>query len=207
MQANEAITKIKLLLGLNEATVEEQVVVEPKSDDEDRGGFKFETAKLVDGTEVKVEGEFEEGKACFVETEEGDIPAPAGVHQMADDKLITIDENGQIVAIEEVAAEEVVEQPEAEVEVEMEEEVKEEEEAMEEEVVEEEKISMAEEVVEALKPYFEEISDLKKKVEEMEGKFQAFSAEPAAKPIKKAENFEANKLSAVERIAKIRRSK
>lgn len=206
MQANEAITKIKLLLGLNEATVEEQVVVEPKSDDEDRGGFKFETAKLADGTEVKVEGEFEEGKACFVETEEGDIPAPAGKHQMADDKLITIDENGQIVAIEEVSAEEVEEQPEAEVEVEMEEEVKEEE-AMEEHVEEEVSVSMAEEVVEMLKPYFEEISDLKKKVEEMEGKFQAFSAEPAAKPIKKAESFEANRLSAVEKISKIRRSK
>lgn len=205
MQANEAITKIKLLLGLNEATVEEQVVVEPKSDDEDRGGFKFETAKLADGTEVKVEGEFEEGKACFVETEEGDIPAPAGKHQMADDRLITIDESGQIVAIEEVSAEEVEEQPQAEVEVEMEEEVKEEEEAMEEHV-EEKEISMAEEVVEMLKPYFEEISDLKKKVEEMEGKFQAFSAEPATKPIRKvSEDFEANRISRVAKIAKFRK--
>jgi len=193
MQANEAITKIKLLLGLNETTVEETVVVEST----------FATATLADGTEVKVEGEFEEGKACFVETEEGDIPAPAGVHAMADDKLITIDENGQIVAIEEVAAEEVTDAVE---EIEMEEK-KEEEETMEEEVEEEVSISMAEEVVEMLKPYFEEISDLKKKVEEMEGKFQAFSAEPAAKPIKKAENFEANKLSAVDRIASIRRSK
>ena len=199
MQANEAITKIKLLLGLNEETVEETVVVEASEEKSEE--LAFETAKLVDGTEVKVEGEFEEGKACFVETEEGDIPAPAGKHQMADDKLITIDENGQIVAIEEVAAEEEKSE-EAEVEVEMEEEK--EEEAMEEEEVE---VSMAEEVVEMLKPYFEEISDLKAKVEEMEGKFQAFSAEPAAKPIKKAENFEANKLNAVDRIAKIRRNK
>ena len=196
MQANEAITKIKLLLGLNEQTVEETVVVETTK-------VEFATATLADGTEVKVEGEFEEGKACFVETEEGDIPAPAGKHQMADDTLITIDESGQIVAIEEVAAEEVTEAVE---EVEMEEE-EEKEETMEEEVEEEVSISMAEEVVEMLKPYFEEISDLKKKVEEMEGKFQAFSAEPAAKPIKKAENFEANKLSAVDRIATIRRSK
>ena len=196
MQANEAITKIKLLLGLNEQTVEETVVVEgPKQ--------TFATATLADGTEVKVEGDFEEGKACFVETEEGDIPAPAGKHQMADDTPITIDESGQIVAIEEVAAEEVTEAVE---EVEMEEE-EEKEETMEEEVEEEVSISMAEEVVEMLKPYFEEISDLKKKVEEMEGKFQAFSAEPAAKPIKKAENFEANKLDAVDRIAKLRRNK
>ena len=193
MQANEAITKIKLLLGLNEETVEETVVMEETK-------VEFATATLADGTEIKVEGDFEEGKACFVETEEGDIPAPAGKHQMADDMLITIDESGQIVAIEEVAAEEVTDAVE---EVEMEEEVKEEE-TMEEEEVE---VSMAEEVVEMLKPYFEEISDLKKKVEEMEGKFQAFSAEPAAKPIKKAENFEANRLSAVDRIAQIRRAK
>ena len=203
MQANEAITKIKLLLGLNEETVEETVVVEASKEttEEVVEGPKdaFAMATLADGTEVKVEGEFEEGKACFVETEEGDIPAPAGKHQMADDTLITIDESGKIVAIEEVAAEEVTDAVE---EVEMEEDKKEEE-AMEEEV----EVSMAEEVVEMLKPYFEEISDLKKKVEEMEGKFQAFSAEPAAKPIKKAENFEANKLSAVERIASIRRSK
>ena len=194
MQANEAITKIKLLLGLNEETVEETVVMEETK-------VEFATATLADGTEIKVEGDFEEGKACFVETEEGDIPAPAGKHQMADDMLITIDESGQIVAIEEVAAEEVEETPE--VEVEMEEEVKEEE-AMEEEEVE---VSMAEEVVEMLKPYFEEIKDLKEKVQEMEGKFQAFSTAPAAKPIKKAEAFEANKMSAVDRIAKIRRNK
>lgn len=193
MQANEAITKIKLLLGLNEPTVEETVMVETAK-------AEFATATLADGTEVKVEGDFEEGKACFVETEEGDIPAPAGKHQMADDTLITIDETGKIVAIEEVAAEEVTDAVE---EVEMEEK-KEEEETMEEEEVE---VSMAEEVVEMLKPYFEEISDLKKKVEEMEGKFQAFSAEPATAPIKKAEAFEANKLSAVDRIAQIRRSK
>ena len=201
MQANEAITKIKLLLGLNEETVEETVVVEASEEttEEVVAEETFATATLADGTEVKVEGEFEEGKACFVETEEGDIPAPAGKHQMADDTLITIDESGKIVAIEEVAAEEVTDAVE---EVEMEEDKKEEE-AMEEEV----EVSMAEEVVEMLKPYFEEISDLKKKVEEMEGKFQAFSAEPAAKPIKKAEAFEANRLSAVDRIAQIRRSK
>ena len=41
----------------------------------------------------------------------------------------------------------------------------------------------------------------------MEGKFQKFSKEPAAKPIKKAEAFNAQKMDAIERIAKIRKSK
>lgn len=200
MQANEAITKIKLLLGLNEETVEETVVVEASEET----SVEFATATLADGTEVKVEGEFEEGKNCFVETEEGDIAAPAGKHEMADGTLITVDENGVITQIEEVEAEPVqAEESEEEVEVAMEEEEKEE--AMEED--KEEEISMAEEVVEMLKPYFEEIKDLKEKVQEMEGKFQAFSTAPAAKPIKKAEAFEANKMSAVDRIAKIRRNK
>ena len=197
MKSNEAITKIKLLLGLNEETVEETVVVEASEE------MTFSEQTLIDGTKVKVEGEFEEGKTVFVETEEGDITAPSGIHQMADNTLITIDESGVITKIEEVEAESV---EEAVKEVEMEEDKKEEE-TMEEEVEEEVAISMAEEVVEMLKPYFEEISDLKKKVEEMEGKFQAFSAEPGAKPIKKAEAFEANKLSAVDRIAQIRRGK
>jgi hypothetical protein len=58
-----------------------------------------------------------------------------------------------------------------------------------------------------MKPYFEEIKELKEKVVEMEGKFQKFSKEPAAKPIKKAEAFEASKLNAVDRIAMIRKTK
>ena len=41
----------------------------------------------------------------------------------------------------------------------------------------------------------------------MEGNFNKFSKEPAAKPIKKAEAFAANKFDAIERIQKIRKSK
>lgn len=192
MTANQAIQKIRVLLG-----AEEEVVVDTA----------MASDRLVDGTEVMVEGDFEVGKALFVVTTEGNIPAPAGVHQLESGSLVTVDEAGVIAQIEEVAPETAEE--EVEIEIAMEEEKKEEE--VMEEVIEEEMEEKEEEmivkIVEAMKPYFEEIKELKEKVVEMEGKFQKFSKEPAAKPIKKAEAFTANKMSAVERIATIRKSK
>lgn len=189
MTANNAIEKIRVLLGVQEEKV------------------AMATDVLVDGTQVEVEGEFEVGKPLFVVTAEGNMPAPAGIHQTASNLLVTVDDAGVITQIEEVAAE-TAEEVEEEVKVEMEDETKEEE-TMEEE--EEVKVELEEEmiikIVEALKPHFEEIKEIKEKVVEMEGKFQKFSKEPAAKPIKKAEAFNANKMSAVERIAQIRKSK
>jgi len=192
MTANDAITKIRVLLGVEE---------EPKQ-------VAMASATLVDGTEVSVEGEFEVGKPLFVVTTEGNIAAPAGIHQTTSDLLVTVDESGVITQIEEVTPE-AAEEVEEEVKVEMEE-VAEDEEKMEEEEVEvemEDKEEMIVKIVEAMKPYFEEIKELKEKVVEMEGKFQKFSKEPAAKPIKKAEAFTAHKMDAIERIAQIRKSK
>jgi len=199
MTANDAIQKIRVLLGVEE-TVE----------------VALAAAELVDGTKVEVEGDFEVGKPLFVVTEEGNIPAPAGVHQTTDNLLVTVDEAGVISQIEEVAPE--AQEEEKKEEEAMEEENKEEvamedhgdkEEEMEEEVEEEmeDEEDMIVKIVEAMKPYFEEIKEMQKEIEEMKGKFQKFSKEPAAKPIKKAEAFEANRLTAVERIAKIRKSK
>tara|TARA_R110000822_G_scaffold190790_1_gene329552 strand:+ start:179 stop:745 length:567 start_codon:yes stop_codon:yes gene_type:complete len=188
MTANDAITKIRVLLG-----VEEEVAVAMNS------------GVLTDGTQVEVEGEFEVGKTLFVVTADGSIPAPAGMHQTDDNKLITVDEAGIITSIEEVAADVA---PEATVDVALAEEV-----IVEETPDKDKEIEvmladdLVEKIVEELKPLLETISDLQAKVTEMEAKFQKFSKEPAAKPIKKAEAFAANKLSAVERIALIRKTK
>ena len=193
MTANQAINKIRVLLGVEEPVTEK---------------VELANAKLVDGTEVSVEGDFEVGKTLSVVTEEGSIPAPAGVHQTTDNMLVTVDEAGIITQIEEISdeaqEEEKEEMEENKEEVAMEEEPKE-------EMEEEEKVEMEEEmivkIVDAMKPYFEEIKEMQKEVEEMKAKFQKFSKEPAAKPVKKAEAFEANRFSSVERIAKIRKSK
>ena len=202
MTANQAISKIRVLLG---ADVAEAVKVELAAD------------VLVDGTNIEVEGELEAGKPLFVVTEEGNIAAPAGVHQTVSNKLVTVGDDGVIVSVEEVSeeaseeeVEEEVELAEVDVEVKEKELSDEEKEKMEEEVeveMEEKEEEMIVKIVEAMKPYFEEIKELKEKVVEMEGNFNKFSKEPAAKPIKKAEAFTANKMSAIERIAKIRKSK
>tara|TARA_R110000772_G_scaffold143939_1_gene253503 strand:- start:2907 stop:3467 length:561 start_codon:yes stop_codon:yes gene_type:complete len=186
MTGNEAIQKIRVLLG---------------------GEQKFAAEVLVDGTNVEADGELEIGKPLFVVTEEGRIAAPAGVHQTESNKVITIDEAGMIVSIEEIeeeaAAEDVV----------VEEEMAEEEVIVKEESEEEKEIDvmLAEDlvvkIVEEIKPMLETIKELKAKVEEMEGKFQAFSKEPAAKPIKKADAYTANKFDAVNRIKAIRNNK
>lgn len=204
MNSSEAITKIKLLLGLNEETVETTL--------------EFASKELVDGTKVAVEGEFEEGKQAFVETEEGKITMPEGVHQTMDDMLITVDSNGTITSVTEIEEKEVEAEETEEVAVEMETEEKEEKmeypdkskEEMEEEeakkVEMEEKVSMAEEVIEAMKPYFDHVETLKSKIEEMEAKFENFSAQPAAKKIKKNNsNFAEERFSAVDRIVKMRK--
>lgn len=193
MTANQAISKIRVLLGVEEEVATVKV--------------EMASATLVDGTEVSVEGDFEVGKALSVVTEEGNIPAPAGVHQTTDNLLVTVDEAGVITQIEEVAPEAASEEDKEEVALEEEKPEEEMEEEVKEELEDEVEDEMIVKIVEAMKPYFEEIKELQKEVEEMKGKFQKFSKEPAAKPIKKAEAFEANRLTAVERIAQIRKSK
>jgi len=196
MNATQAINKIRVLLG-----VEEEVAP-----------VAMASATLVDGTEVSVEGDFEVGKSLSVITAEGPIPAPAGVHQTTDNLLVTVDESGVITQIEEVAPEaqeeekkEVMEDKKEEVEMSEEDKEKMEDEV--EEEMEDDKEEMIVRIVEAMKPYFEEIKEMQKEIEEMKGQFQKFSKEPAAKPIKKAEAFEANRINAVERIAQLRKSK
>lgn len=96
MNAIEALTKIRVMLGMESEA-------ETKS-------VELAEATLVDGTVVKVEGELAEGKNLFVVTEEGDIPAPEGIHETADGMLVTVDANGVIAAIEEKPVEAEVEQ-------------------------------------------------------------------------------------------------
>ena len=180
MTSSEAVSKIRLLLGLNEATI------------------KFASATLVDGTVVETEGELTEGSALMVVTEEGSIPLPAGVHETQDGKIITVDESGVITAIEETSPEAVEETPaemEEEVTVEVPEEVA--------PVLTEEVVQA---VVEAITPVVEEVAAIAEELKKMKAQFQAFAAEPAAKKVKR-NDFSAEKETAVDRIIKIRKSK
>jgi hypothetical protein len=160
MNANEAINKIKLMLGLNEETT--PAIPEPTIEN-----VELAESTLVDGTVVRVDGEFEPGKSIFVVTEEGDVPAPDGAHETTDGLIVTT-EGGVIVSIEEKAAEEA---PAAEETV----------------VVEEASAEFSEDfvnsIVDTLKPALEQIDALRNEIASLKSQFNAFSEAPATKKI------------------------
>ena len=200
MNVDNLITKLRVMLG---ASTEEVVVVEETKEQ------SFIDAELVDGTKVQVEGELEVGKALEVISEEGNVPAPAGVHETTEGLIITVGEAGVIESIEEKEAEatEVVEDTETEVEVALEEE-----EVIEAEEVVAEESDLLAGIAELLAPYTEEITELKKQVEYLGERFEAISDEPAAKPITRtfAEEAGAAKTVAdarIERLVSLRKKK
>jgi hypothetical protein len=159
MNAQEAINKIKLMLGLNEETA--PAIPEPTIET-----VEFAEAALVDGTIVRVDGDFEVGKSIVVVTEEGDVPAPDGAHETTDGMIVTT-EGGVIVSIEEKVAEEAP----------VEEEV----------VVEEASAEFSEEfvnsIVDTLKPALDQIDALRNEIASLKSEFNTFSQAPATKKI------------------------
>jgi len=87
MTVNEAITKIRVMLGAEDTTstpVVDAPVVEETP-------ITMAEAELVDGTKVFTEGELAVGAILYIAVEEGDAPfAPEGMHQTTDGQLITL---------------------------------------------------------------------------------------------------------------------
>lgn len=135
----------------------------------------FVNAKLVDGTEVKVEGDsVVEGAAVKVVTEDAEIPAPDGVHELEGGMKVET-KDGVIVKVEEKVSEEM---EEVEIPVEVPAEIA----PVAKDVVEA--------VVEALVPLMddvkvliEEMKKMKDSMKKMDNEFSAFKKEPAAKKI------------------------
>lgn len=135
----------------------------------------FLDAKLADGTVIKVEGDsLAEGAKVVVVTEDAEIPAPDGVHELEDGTKVET-KDGIIAKIEEIISEEM---EDVEVPVEVPAEI----------------APVAEEVVgaviEALMPLMdevkvlvEEMKKMKDGMKDMKNDFDAFKKEPAAKPI------------------------
>lgn len=130
----------------------------------------FLNAKLVDGTPIKVEGEeVVEGAKVMVVTEEGEIPAPDGVHELEGGMKVET-KAGVIAKIEEEVEEE---EPKVEIEVEA------------------EKMPAQDEAIKELysllKDMMEKVSGQMKKMEEkmekVEGEFEAFKKQPAGKKV------------------------
>jgi len=93
MNAKETLKEIRTMLGFSE----EETKVE------------MATATLTDGSIIEWEGELAVGTAVFVQTAEGDIPAPDATHEV---------EGGMLVTTVDGIVTEMVE-PEVEVEVEV----------------------------------------------------------------------------------------
>jgi hypothetical protein len=79
MTSKEAIKKIMTILNFKEE--------------------KFFESKTEQGVAMKMEDELEVGKVLYVVTDEGMIPAPAGVHKMEDGMEIEVDEMGSVSKI------------------------------------------------------------------------------------------------------------
>ena len=178
MNVNDVIAKLKVMLSTQE--VVEKVET------------KMEEAVLVDGTKVMVEGDLAPGNILLVEGPEGAEPlmAPEGLHETTDGKLITVGSNGEIVSVEEKAAEAPAEEVamEEEVTVEVPEEAAPEVEAI------------VEAIAELIQPQTEVIEELKKELDMLKERFNKVAGEPAAKPVRNT--FSENKAIRDEMFAK-----
>ena len=153
----------------------------------------FIDAKLIDGTEIKVEGEsLVQGAKVLVKTAEGEIPAPDGTHELADGtKVRTV--NGIIEQIDEVAEAmnpkegDTANNQEMEDTQVVEDEIKDDEEVDEEnaeDTAKNEEIELYEMLRKMLRKMEEKMGNIESKVSSMQNEFNAFKKEPAGKPIK-----------------------
>ena len=132
----------------------------------------FVSAKLIDGTEVKVEGDsLVVGAKVVVVTPDAEIPAPDGVHELSGPEGTKIEtKDGVIVSVEEKMEEEGEGEPMPEGEPKAK--------------VSEDPIK---EIVSLLKDMMEKVSqkmkDMEEKVEEVKSEFNSFKKEPASKKI------------------------
>ena len=177
MTVQEALTKLKVTLGLDTEVVEtvettevEETVVEASEEEttEETIETQFAEETLVDGTVVKVEGELEVGKQLVVVTEEGDVAAPEGMHQTESNKLITVDAEGVITSIEEADAEEVTEEAAP---------------AEQAEEASQDFSEVVDSITEVVKPALDRINEVAAELEALKASFSAFKDEPAATKI------------------------
>lgn len=199
MTVQEALTKLKVSLGLETEVVETVETVEASVEEtvEETIETQFAEETLVDGTVVKVEGELEVGKQLVVVTEEGDVAAPEGMHETQSGMLITVDAEGIITSIEEATAEEPVaeEAPAEETPAEASQDFSE----------------VVNSITDVVKPALDKINEVAAELEALKASFSAFKNEPAGSKItNNLQEFKAAKSSEAdarfERLREIRKN-
>jgi len=142
----------------------------------------FLDAKLADGTVVKVEGDsLVEGKKVVVVTEEAEIPAPDGVHELEDGTKVET-KDGLIVKVEEKVMEgPEMEKPEVEIEV--------------------PSLALEKEMVDMVKDFVskmgEKISKMEQDYKSLQNEFNSFKKEPAGKKVADGKTETFNKVDDV----------
>ena len=144
--------------------------------------------KLADGTEIKLDGDLAEGVAVMVVTEDSEIPAPDGTHELEDGaKIVT--EGGIIMSVELPEVEEMEDEVAIDEEAEGIEEVQ-----MEDEVIEVEVPGVlpaeiaapaVEAIVEAIVPLLEKVKSLEEELTKVKASFESFKKEAAGTPVNK----------------------
>ena len=174
MTVNDAISKLRVMLGAATEEVKEVVMEEEVKEEVE---VKMAEATLVDGTEVYTEGELQPGAILFVRAGEGadeDPFAPEGQHETTDGLLITVGESGEIMSVEEKGgSEETPEEAQESFD-------KHEDEKKEKEFDEHE---LLQGIAAMLKPYTEEIKELKEELSVLTSRFNEVADEPAAKKV------------------------
>jgi len=198
MTINDAITKLRVMLGA------EEPVTEVKNEDAtEETKVAMAEATLVDGTIVMTEGELVPGAILYISVEEGEAPfAPEGQHETTDGLIISVGENGEVLAIEEKEEEA---EPVAEAAGE------EKEEEMAEEAVTEafDADALLSGVAEIIKPYAAKIEELSNELSTLTARFEEVADMPAAQPVKRNFMEDARAAKAVEdarfdRLARLR---
>jgi len=173
MTVNDAISKLRVMLGAATEEVKEVALEEEVKEEVE---VKMAEATLVDGTEVYTEGELQPGAILFVRAGEGadeDPFAPEGQHETTDGLLITVGESGEIMSVEEKGGSEETPE-EAQESFEEHEDEKKEEFDMD---------GLLEGIAGMLKPYTEEIKELKEELSVLTSRFNEVADEPAAKKV------------------------
>lgn len=173
MTVNDAISKLRVMLGAATEEVKEVVMEEEVKEEVE---VKMAEATLVDGTEVYTEGELQPGAILFVRAGEGadeDPFAPEGQHETTDGLLITVGESGEIMSVEEKGGSEETPE-EAQESFEDKEDDKKEEFDVE---------GLLEGIAGMLQPYTEEIKELKEELSVLTSRFNEVADEPAAKKV------------------------
>ena len=155
----------------------------------------FMDAKLVDGTVIKVSGEeLVEGAEVKVVTDEAEIMAPDGTHELSDGTKVET-KDGIIVKIETMM------EDEEDIDEAIDEEV----------VVDEESMKQIYSLLQdMMKKVSEKMKNMEKKMEVMNAEFSAFKSQPAGKPIpngktefsKNDNNLEESRINAILQLRK-----